>query len=108
MRAFMKKTLTLLLLSGFAFAVAAAGTNAPDASATGTNAPEWLSRPLSLVDTLNIALAQNATILKAKDDLEATHGVVVQTRAIALPQLQATGKYTYEANSLIPTLTFDG
>ncbi len=34
-----------------------------------------------------MALAQNATILKAKNDLEASHGVVVQTRAVALPQV---------------------
>ncbi|MGH7977157.1 MAG: TolC family protein [Limisphaerales bacterium] len=57
--------------------------------------PTWLTRPLPLVDCLNIALEQNATILKAQDDLKASYGVVVQTRAIALPQLQATGQYKY-------------
>src|SRR5208282_1961822 len=61
---------------------------------TNTSLPGWITRPLSLTDCLNIALSQNATILKAKSDLEAQQGVVVQTRAIALPQLQATGKYT--------------
>lgn len=82
----MMKRLTLLaLISGFAFAVAA----------QDTNAASWLSRPLSLVDSLNLALAQNDTILKAKNDLEAQYGVVVQTRAVALPQLQATGQYKY-------------
>src|SRR5208337_986992 len=55
--------------------------------------PAWLTRPLSLADCLNIALQQNATILKARNDLEASYGVVVQTRAIALPQVQATGQY---------------
>ena len=58
------------------------------------NLPTWLTRPLPLLDCLNIALQQNATILKAKNDLEASYGVVVQTRAVALPQVQATGKYT--------------
>ena len=43
---------------------------------------------------LNTALQQNAAILKGKNDLEASYGIVVQTRAIALPQVQATGKYT--------------
>jgi len=57
------------------------------------SAPDWLTRPLSLADCLNIALAQNATILKAKNDLEAQYGVVVQTRAIVLPQLTASGQY---------------
>jgi len=70
-------------------------------SAEETNAPAWLSRPLSQADCLNIALAQNASILKAKSDLEATAGVVVQTRAVALPQLQATGKYTDMDQSLL-------
>jgi outer membrane protein TolC len=55
--------------------------------------PGWITRPLSLIDCLNLALQQNAAILKAKSDLEASHGVVVQTRAVALPQLQASGQY---------------
>ena len=78
------KSFTLISLSiGLALAASAADTNAPD----------WLTRPLALADCLNIALAQNATILKAKNDLEAQYGVVVQTRAIALPQLTANGQY---------------
>jgi outer membrane protein TolC len=60
---------------------------------TNANLPGWITRPLSLADCLNIALSQNATILKAGNDLEASQGIVVQTRAIALPQLQATGQY---------------
>jgi outer membrane protein TolC len=66
------------------------------ATAQGTNSsPDWLTRPLSLADCLNLALQQNATILKAKNDLEASYGVVVQTRAVALPQLVASGQYKY-------------
>jgi outer membrane protein TolC len=44
---------------------------------------------------LNQALQQNATILKAKNDLAASEGVVVQTRAVALPHLSASGQYKY-------------
>jgi outer membrane protein TolC len=89
------KILTLIsLLAGLAVAV----------SAAETNSPAWLSRPLSLADALNTALAQNATILKAKNDLEATHGVVVQTRAVALPQVLATGKYADEEKSLLQSI----
>jgi len=64
-------------------------------TAQNTNAslPGWITRPLPLTDCLNVALQQNGTILKAKSDLEAQQGVVVQTRAVALPQLQATGQY---------------
>ncbi len=78
-------------------------------SAQETNAPAWLSRPLSLADCVNIALAQNAVILKAKSDLEASQGVVIQTRAVALPQLIASGKYIDEDKALVqnfPGATF--
>src|SRR3984957_9042714 len=60
-----------------------------------TNSAAWISQPLSLLQCLNLALQQNASILKAKNDLEASHGVVVQTRAVALPQLLASGQYKY-------------
>jgi outer membrane protein TolC len=60
---------------------------------TNTNLPAWLTQPLPLMDCLNLALQQNATILKAKNDLEASYGIVVQTRAVALPRVQATGQY---------------
>jgi outer membrane protein TolC len=60
-----------------------------------TNSPAWISQPLSLLQCLNLALQQSASILKAKNDLEASQGVVVQTRAGALPQLTATGQYKY-------------
>jgi outer membrane protein len=53
----------------------------------------WISRPLSLLQCLNLALQQNATILKAKNDLEAQHGVVVQTIAVALPSVTANGQF---------------
>jgi outer membrane protein TolC len=78
----MKKLTWLSLVLGFTFAAAAQ-----------TNTPSWLSRPLSLADSLNIALQQNDTIREAKNDLEAQYGLVVQTRAVALPSLQATGQY---------------
>jgi outer membrane protein TolC len=76
--------LALICFSGNAFS-----------QGTDTNSAAWISRPLSLADCLNVALQQNATILKAQNDLEASHGVVVQTRAVALPQLTATGQYKY-------------
>jgi len=87
----MKIQLSLLLLAGGALAAAAAETNSP----------AWLTRPLSLADALNTALSQNATILEAKSDLEASHGVVVQTRAVALPQLKTTGQYGNEETTLV-------
>ena len=76
-----------------------AGTALPQTAAT--NSPAWLTQPLSLIGALNTALQQNAAILKGKNDLEASYGIVVQTRAIALPLVQATGKY---ADNEITTL----
>ncbi len=81
----MKKLfLSLLVLGATVFLSARAGE---------TNSSAWLTRPLSLADALNTAIAQNTLILKAKSDLESAHGLVVQTRAVALPQLTAAGQY---------------
>jgi outer membrane protein len=79
-----------------AFAVATLADAQTNTAPAGTNNfPSWITRPLPLADALNVALQQNATILKAKNDLEANYGLVVQTRAIVIPKLQATGSYTY-------------
>src|SRR6266576_2037806 len=68
-------------------------------SAAETNrvqsAPDWLTKPLSMPDCVDLALKQNSAILKGKSDLEAAYGVVVQTRAIAIPKLRATGDYQF-------------
>ena len=83
--------------------------NAPAQNATpDTNAPAWVTRPLSLVDSLNLALSQNATILKAKSDLQANYGVVIQTRAIALPQVVASGQYKNTERSAIESFPVPG
>jgi outer membrane protein TolC len=71
---------------------------------TNTDLPGWMTRPLSMLDALNVALQQNATILKAQNDLQASYGIVVQTRAIALPQLTASGQYKYTQPSAIETI----
>jgi outer membrane protein TolC len=89
----MKNLTTLWLFLGFALAVAAADTD--------TNLPAWLTRPLSLADALNTALQQNATILEARNDLEAQHGIVIQTRAVALPTVKASGQYADEELTLL-------
>jgi len=60
-----------------------------------TNDAGPISQPLSLIDCLNIALQQSPTIKDARSDLQAQHGVVISTRAVALPQVTATGQYKY-------------
>ena len=61
-----------------------------------------------MLDAVNVALQQNATILKAQNDLQASYGIVVQTRAIVLPQLSATGQYKYTQPTAIETIPFPG
>jgi len=83
----MDKIILLSAIFGFAMGNNLSAQNA------GTNSPAWNTGPLSLVNALNLALQQNATILEARNDLEASHGIVIQTRAVALPQLTAGGQY---------------
>jgi TolC family type I secretion outer membrane protein len=78
-----------------AVAVAITGFSASGADVnTNTNLAAWITRPLALADCLDLALQQNGRLLKARSDLEAAYGVVVQTRAVAIPKIQATGSYT--------------
>jgi outer membrane protein len=59
-----------------------------------TNAPApWLQQPISMKDCVDIALQNNSTILKGRSDLEAAYGVVVQTRAIAIPKVRSDANY---------------
>ena len=58
----------------------------------GTNV--FTTQPLSLADTINIALRQNPNIMRAQKDVEAAQGVVVQSRAIAIPKVRAAGSYS--------------
>lgn len=85
-----------------------AQTNEMSGQTTSTNLPGWMTQPISMLDALNVALVQNSTILKAKNDLEASYGVVVQTRAIVMPQLTASGQYKYTQPSYIETIPFPG
>ena len=95
-------------VSSFAliFSIAAAPmfaqTNA--AATASTNAPAWITQPLSLLQALNLTLQQNSTIQKARADLEAQRGLVIETRAVALPTVAATGNYTSRARKSIQTI----
>jgi outer membrane protein len=68
-----------------------------------TNVPGWITQPLSIVDALNLTLKQNSTLVKARADLESSHGLVIQTRAVALPTVSAAGSIQRESPSLIQT-----
>src|ERR1041385_4490885 len=63
-------------------------------NAATNDVPAWLTRPLSLRDAIEIALRQNANILRSKADIEANQGVVLQTRAILFPTVRNTGSFS--------------
>ncbi|HMJ90262.1 MAG TPA: TolC family protein, partial [Candidatus Acidoferrum sp.] len=65
-----------------------------------TNSSESrLSRPLSIAESLDIAVQQNSAILKSKADIKASHGIEVQTRAIALPRVNISSQYAANEES---------
>jgi outer membrane protein len=83
----MRRVLVLLLVAVLSAAARAASPPEPEPL-------PWLDRPLSLADSLNLAEARNGMLAAAKKELEAKEGIVIQTRAITLPNLQATGNFT--------------
>lgn len=76
--------------------------------AATTNLPSPLGRPLAMADCLDLALQQNSAILKSKADLEATHGVIVQTRAIARPKVRLVSEFTAVDGDSIESLPTPG
>ncbi len=80
---------TALCLLSSVLCIAAANT-------TNSNAPGWLTQPLSLTDAIRTTLAQNADILKAQHDLEAAHGIALQTRAVVFPKIRGSADYQHD------------
>jgi outer membrane protein len=89
------------LLAVFISATAAPVFAQTNLFVVSTNAPAWVTRPLSIVDALNLTLQQNSTLQKARADLEASRGLVIETRAVALPSVVASGNYTKSDTGLI-------
>lgn len=85
-----RRALPWMATAGLTVASVAAGVE----GGTGKPPPAWPDRALSLADCLNLAESQNSALAAAKKDLEASEGVVIQTRAILLPKVQATGAFT--------------
>ncbi|HWI55621.1 MAG TPA: TolC family protein, partial [Bacillota bacterium] len=92
-------------LAGLSFWTAPAPA-APTNSVPAPNA--FWTQPLSLADAINLALQQNPTIQRAQKDIEANQGVVIQTRAIALPRLNVAGNYSAVQESDIDTFRAPG
>ncbi|HEY1790979.1 MAG TPA: TolC family protein [Verrucomicrobiae bacterium] len=100
MKSFFRLTVLAALLFGYDGSIFS--------QTTSTNPPDWMTHPLSVLDAMNLALQQNATILKAQNDFTASSGLVVQTRAVALPQLTASGLYKDTEPTAIETIPIPG
>src|ERR1043166_9386369 len=94
----MKKLFTLVALALLSASNHAAEVNALP-SLMPTNTSSRLLRPLSLAEALDPALQQNSAIRKSRADLEATYGVIVQTRAIAWPKVGVSSSYSANEDS---------
>jgi outer membrane protein TolC len=94
----LKDSILLAVCLGLSTAWSAAGAEAGKAAA-----PPVIylptNQPLALAEAINLALRQNPAILRAEQDLEAAKGVSVQTRAVVLPTVRATGRYSAVASS---------
>ena len=66
------------------------------------------TQPLSLADGVNLALTMNPSIRRAQKDLEASQGIVIQTRAIAVPKLRITGDYDAKQRSDVDVISTNG
>ena len=88
----------------------ALGLTAPSATAEKREQPYqgFITNPITLADAVNIALNQNLDILRASKTIEAVEGIAIQTRAIVLPRLAATGSYSAAQDSDIDQLRAPG
>jgi outer membrane protein len=73
-----------------------------------TFAPQPFGGPISLADAINLALRQNPAILRAQKDVEASQGIAIQTRAIALPALAINGNYAAAQRSDVDVIEVPG
>lgn len=64
----------------------------PSVLASGPRA-SWPTNALTLPETLEIAVQQNPSILKGRQDIEEAYGVALQLRSAALPKLAGSGNY---------------
>src|ERR1019366_972397 len=72
---------------------------APSSSATKAFIPQ----PLSIADGVNLALGRNPNSLRAQKDLEVGQGVIIQTRAIAIPKVNLGGSFAAAQPSDVDT-----
>jgi outer membrane protein len=100
---------SLIKVPRFAFFVASIlYTVCADAASAAPSTNNFPAVPISLADAVNLALTQNPNIRRAQKDLEASQGVVIQTRAIAVPKLRITGDYDAKQKSDVDIINTNG
>jgi TolC family type I secretion outer membrane protein len=72
----------------------AAGLLAALPSIHAADSPASAAPSLTLTDCLDLALKQNPSVLKAREEIRRTKGVIVEARAPAIPQVNASGNYS--------------
>jgi outer membrane protein len=77
-------------------------TNAVIGSVSASN--NFIPQPLSLADAVNLALQRNPNILRAQKDMEIAQGIIIQTRAIAIPKVNLGGSYSAAQASDVDTV----
>src|SRR5690348_5570104 len=82
-----------VLLAFFSLQVGPCSQAAAAEPPSSTN-NSFITEPLSRAEAITVALRQNPNILRAQKDVAAAQGVVIQTRAVAIPKVRLTGNYT--------------
>jgi len=93
----MRLTLCALAVAGWACTLVAGEP------IVGYGSHPFPSRPLTIVDAVQLALKQNPSILEQIQQLKVQKGLVFQAQSKLLPQLTAASNYSQNANELTPT-----
>lgn len=94
------RKLWLGITTGFTLC-ALAGLGVAGTESTTTSMAVRTTRDLTLDEAVAIAMRQNPDILRAKQEIERTRGLVIEVRAQALPQLTVTSNYTQQDRRLL-------
>lgn len=85
-------------------AILAPAVRGGEPGGVATNALPWPDRALSSEECLDIALVQNAAVLRSRKEIEAAHGLSIQTRALVIPKVRASGDYSITEDTAVDSL----
>ena len=97
----MKQSFLILLNLALLAGVAWAGTGTPSISGSSNRIIRSGTWNMTLDEAVNLALLQNPDILRSKQEIERTRGLVIEVRAQALPQATITSSYTQQDRNLL-------